>query len=239
MNVITRAPYAQNRRIETKAVLGWIILRENYSMKLYGLMLAVFAALLATMLAAPLHADDGGGADGYPEGKIKLFGNRYSLAVTGGYSQPASGEFRGLFGGGGPGFGLTLFRPETEITRFDGDFVFKYYAKDGVEAIILGLTGGVHHNFADPLTASAVPFVEVHAGPYAFLTPGYAKAAIPPPPGSTLKDPPGTQITAGANAVFGVELNDSVVLSVRYDYIGKVGGINPSFWSAGVLFKVW
>ncbi len=174
----------------------------------------------------------------YPDGKIKLFGKRYSLAITGGYSEPSSGVFRGFYGGGRPGFGVSLFRPETEITRFDADFVFKYYENDGLEAVILGLTGGVHHNFVDPQSSNSVPFVEFHAGPYMFLTPGYGTAHLPSQ-GQAPRDPPGTSLTGGANAALGVEINESVVLNVRYDYIAKVGGVNPSFWSAGILFKVW
>lgn len=206
------------------------------------LAITVFLTVVVlTALPAFANEDESAGPkyeDDYPEGKIKLFGKRYSLAITGGYSEPTSGIFRGFYGGGKPGIGVSLFRPETEITRFDADFVFKYYEDEGLEAIIVGVTGGVHHNFIDPQNSNSVPFVEFHAGPYLFLTPGYGTADLPSQGGSP-RDPPGTALTGGANAALGVEINESVVLNIRYDYIAKVGGVNPSFWSAGLLFKVW
>lgn len=200
--------------------------------------LIAFAAALMPVRAGEDDFPVSQNEDDYPEGKFKLFGKRYSLAITGGFSEPSSGVFRGFYGGGRPGIGVSLFRPETEKTRFDADFVFKYYENEGMEAIILGLTGGVHHNFVEPKASNSVPFVEFHAGPYMFLTPGYVTADLPSQ-GVAPRDPPGTSLTGGLNAALGVEINECVVLNVRYDYIAKVGGVNPSFWSAGILFKVW
>jgi pimeloyl-ACP methyl ester carboxylesterase len=66
-----------------------------------------------------------------------------------------------------------------------------------------------------------VPFAALRAGPY------FVKA-----------DELGRHTVAGANATVGVQIRRQVFLSLRYDWIGKVDGVDLSNWSASVAFKL-
>lgn len=175
--------------------------------------------MLAIVFPAACFADD----EEYPEGKIKLFGKRFSLALTFSGVGPTSSKFENQYGGAALGFGLTLFRPEMKTgLRFDPDVQFGYFKSAGKEAVIAGIGAGVHYNFVDPQAESTVPFFELHADPYYVNLTGDKSA-----------------IVGGLNAALGVEFSDTVSLEVRYDYIGQVNGFDPSLWSADVTVKVW
>ena len=184
---------------------------------------ASFAIALSLLFALSIPATSFAADEEYPEGKIKLFGKRFSLALTLSGAGPTSSKFENQFGGAGFGFGLTLFRPEMKTgLRFDPDVQFAYFTSQGREALIAGLGAGIHYNFVDPKEESAVPFFELHADPYYVNLTGDSSA-----------------IVGGLNAALGMEFNDTVSMNIRSDYIGQVKGYDPSLWSADVTVKVW
>jgi hypothetical protein len=177
------------------------------------------AVVLVVMSMNPVFAKD----TDYPEGKIKLFGKRYSLALSASYGDPLSSMFKDSFGNSGFGFGVRLFRPEMEKGwKFTPSTTFKMYKENDNEAVIIGLGAGVHYNFVDPKVESIVPYFSVHTGPYYVNLTDFK-----------------SEIVAGGGASLGVEFNDTVKFSVNYDLIGDVNGYDPSMWSAGVVVKVW
>lgn len=174
---------------------------------------------IAVLSASPVLAKD----TDYPEGKIKLFGKRYSLALSASYGDPLSSIFKDEFGDSGFGFGVRLFRPEMEEGwKFFPSTTFKYYEEEDNEAVIIGLGAGAKYIFVDPKVESFVPYFSVHAGPYYVNLTDYK-----------------SDIVAGGGASLGIELNDTVRFSVNYDLIDEVNGFDPSMWSAGIVVKVW
>ncbi|MCD6118215.1 hypothetical protein J7K50_00045 [bacterium] len=182
---------------------------------------SIIICLIAAMIlaASPVIAKDGQ----YPEGKIKIFGKRFSIALGLGYGRPTDTTFGDTFGKGGIGFGLGLFRPEMKDgLRWDPDFKFQHYKEDDRSAVIIGATGGIHYNFVDPKARPTVPFFELHGGPYYVNTTGGSSA-----------------IALGGNAVLGVEVNNRITFTVRYDLVEQVNDFDPSSWSINVSIKVW
>lgn len=182
-----------------------------------------FTALLAiafvAILIRPSYATD----TDYPEGKIKLFGKRYSLALSASYGDPLSSIFKDEYGDSGIGFGIRLFRPEMDKGwKFGPSTTFKMYEDNDNEAVIIGLGASAQYNFVNPKEVSTVPFFAVHAGPYYVNLTDYK-----------------SDIVAGGGASLGVEFNDTVKLTVNYELIDDVNGYDPSMWSAGVVVKVW
>ena len=159
----------------------------------------------------------------YPEGKIKLFGKRYSLAVRLGFAELSNSGTKDVFGGGSLSPGVSLFRPIfKEGASFDYDLAWHRYKEDGNKAMAIGATAGMKYIFVDPVEEKIVPYFKIHAGPYWTKTTGNE-----------------SEIVAGANASLGVEINDRVTFSVRYDWIDERNGFDLSRWSVGVGVKVW
>lgn len=180
--------------------------------------------------------------DAYPEGRIKLFGRRYSLALSATLFTPGSGATRESFGASILLPGMMLFRPETKGgPRFDIDLAGRLLAKDGRRALVLAPTLGVRMNLAGAGRA-VVPFISVRTGPYFARTAG----ATPSTPGqgasaaqSTSPADAGFRVLAGGNAQAGLEIRRWVVVAGRYDRVQDSGGVDLSGWTAEAMVRVF
>ncbi len=181
--------------------------------------MALFVIAFVAILICPSYATD----TDYPEGKIKLFGKRYSLALSASYGDPLSSIFKDEYGDSGIGFGIRLFRPEMDTGwKFGPSTTFRVYEDNDNEAVIIGLGASAQYNFVNPKEKSTVPFFAVSAGPYYVNLTDYK-----------------SDIVAGGGASLGVEFNDTVKLSINYELIDDVNGYDPSIWTVGVVVKVW
>ena len=184
-----------------------------------GFVIAVLAVLLVAMPLAAFAKED----PQYPEGKIKILGHNYSLAVRLGWSDFTNATARDTFGDGKFGFGVNLFRPQFKKgCRFDYDLSHGSHSKGDNDTRYIGATAGIHYNFVDPSERNTVPFAELHAGPYWAKTTDHKSI-----------------IVAGANATLGVELSRRVDISLHYTWMDKVNGFDLSHWGISVGVKVW
>jgi hypothetical protein len=177
-------------------------------------------------LAPSLRAEDWR----YPEGRIRLFGARYSLFLRVTYFRPSSSATRDLFGKevrsqsfffGLLPFKVLLYRPRSESSgiELDVDLSRRQLQEAGEKAGFLAPTAGVKWR-GDPrrfLIASGA----LRAGAY-FVRTGDE----------------GIETRPGLNAALGMEISRTAILSLRYDWVRQPARTDLSGWTLDVAFKV-
>jgi hypothetical protein len=153
----------------------------------------------------------------YPEGRVKLFGKRYSIFVGTGFYRPSAREAREVFGSFNVRsaglasrlpFEVFLYRPKARRgPSLDFGFLWKSLeAPDGDRVRVISPTAGLRVHLVDP-RRGVVPFVSLQAGPY------FARTTS----GRGL-------IYAGGNASLGFDIHRVVLVSARYDLVERNTG---------------
>jgi pimeloyl-ACP methyl ester carboxylesterase len=149
----------------------------------------------------------------YPEGRIVLFGRRYSLSAGFGLTRFADRSTRDTFGSWKVGPRFNLYRPD-DASGLGPDFDFAWIGlgQDGRRAGYIAPTLGVRYA---PVAATRgrwiVPRARLRIGPY------FADAATA-----------GHATVLGANAEVGVEIGRILSLTARYDRVRGVRGYDLS-----------
>jgi hypothetical protein len=153
----------------------------------------------------------------YPEGRVKVFGKRYSVFVGTGFYRPSSREARALFGSfnvksaglaSRVPFEVFLYRPKARRgPSLDFGFLWKSLeAANGERVRVITPTAGLRAQLVNP-RRGIVPFVSLQVGPY------FARTTN----GTHL-------IYAGGNATVGFDIRRRAVVSARYDLVERNTG---------------
>jgi pimeloyl-ACP methyl ester carboxylesterase len=158
----------------------------------------------------------------YPEGRIRILGQRYSLfagSIVTAFITPST---RDRFGARLIDPNVTLYRPARIGTSFDVDFAWIGLTKQGQKARYIAATAGLRRTFVDSTRQRlVVPFGVLRVGPY------FARTAQH-----------GGRTVVGANATFGMHLARRLSVAVRYDRLQAVNAVNLSTMAVDVAVKV-
>jgi len=159
----------------------------------------------------------------YPEGSIRLFGQRFSLMVGSTVTRFTSAAARSEFGTPNVDPSIDLYRPEVGAgLSADFDFLWTGITRTGKRAGFIAPTIGVRYA---PLASTRdhwlVPFVGVHAGPYFASTSTSGNATV-----------------VGANASFGVDIARRLSLRARYDWLRSVRGHDLSTMGLDITIRI-
>lgn len=177
---------------------------------------AAACALMSFILLTPaVQAQD-------DEGRLSLFGRHYSVIGGVSYTVPATSETRDVFGdhGWGPVVSIWNFKNPGGLGLSWDLSAWRLHQADR-EA--LGIRGGVGPRYQFGGNGAAVaPFVAVRGDIYTVRVDHGDWRARP-----------------GVNAQIGATLARRFVLSVRYDRLPRMGGLDLSSFSASTAIKLF
>jgi pimeloyl-ACP methyl ester carboxylesterase len=151
----------------------------------------------------------------FPEGRLRMAGQRFSLGVGASISVFEDATARGQYGSHVVDPEITLYRPTGKGLSPDLGFVWVGLGRGDDAARYIAPTLGVRYAFVDGLERRPlVPFASARIGPY-----------------FTRSSAEGSDTVLGANASLGVEVSRRLGLEVRYDRVPRGKGPDLSTWS--------